>query len=157
MTKKRTLQILRGTTVQNDAYTGSAGELTMDTTTNELRLHDGSTAGGHVIGSGGGSSPYIIDKQEPTAENNYTWYRKWSDSWVEQGGKSSNSTTSGVLVTMAITMASTDYTILVAPVNGAGYGTSGYGGDSRTTTTFKVYCNNNGGRPSWWVVYGMAA
>lgn len=55
MTKKRTLQILRGTTVQNDAYTGSAGELTMDTTTNELRLHDGSTLGGHIIGNGGGS------------------------------------------------------------------------------------------------------
>lgn len=52
MTKIRTLQILRGTTVQNDAYTGSVGELTMDTTTNELRLHDGSTAGGYVIGSG---------------------------------------------------------------------------------------------------------
>ena len=110
-----------------------------------------------ALDAGGGSSPYIIDKQEPTAENNYTWYRKWSDGWVEQGGKSSNSNTSGVLVTMAITMASTDYTILVAPVNGSGYGTSGYGGDSRTTTTFKVYCNNNGGRPSWWVVYGMAA
>lgn len=55
MAKIRTLQILRGTTAQNDAYTGSAGELTMDTTTNELRLHDGSTAGGHLIGSGGGS------------------------------------------------------------------------------------------------------
>lgn len=50
MTKKRTLQILRGTTLQNNAYTGSAGELTMDTTKNELRLHDGSTAGGHKVG-----------------------------------------------------------------------------------------------------------
>lgn len=50
MTKKRTLQILRGTTLQNNAYTGSAGELTMDTTRNELRLHDGSTAGGHKVG-----------------------------------------------------------------------------------------------------------
>lgn len=58
MTKKRTLQILRGTTVQNNAYTGSAGELTMDTTTNELRLHDGSTAGGHIIGADGGSIHY---------------------------------------------------------------------------------------------------
>ena len=45
----KTLQLLRGTTAQNDSFTGHAGELTVDTTTNELRLHDGSTAGGHKI------------------------------------------------------------------------------------------------------------
>ena len=47
MTRK--LQILRGTTSQNNSYTGSAGELTMDTTLNEVRIHDGSTAGGHAL------------------------------------------------------------------------------------------------------------
>lgn len=52
MTKNRTIQIYRGTTAQNDAYTGSAGELTMDTTLNEIRIHDGSTEGGHKIGGG---------------------------------------------------------------------------------------------------------
>lgn len=45
------LQLYRGTTAQNDAYTGPAGELTVDTTLSKLRLHDGSTAGGTVIGS----------------------------------------------------------------------------------------------------------
>lgn len=49
MAKIRTLQLYRGTTAQNDTYTGSAGELTMDTTTNELRLHDGINAGGTPI------------------------------------------------------------------------------------------------------------
>ena len=51
MTKLRTIQILRGTTAQNNAYTGVIGELTMDTTTNEVRIHDGSTQGGVIIGS----------------------------------------------------------------------------------------------------------
>lgn len=46
---RRIIQVYRGTTAQNDAFTGESGELTMDTTRNELRLHDGSTAGGHVI------------------------------------------------------------------------------------------------------------
>lgn len=49
MAKIRTIQLYRGTTAQNEAYTGSAGELTMDTTLNEVRVHDGSTAGGHII------------------------------------------------------------------------------------------------------------
>lgn len=53
MTKNRTIQIYRGTTAQNDAYTGFAGELTMDTDKKEIRLHDGSTQGGKVIGAGG--------------------------------------------------------------------------------------------------------
>ena len=27
----------------------------------------------------------VIDYQEPTAENNYTWYRLYKSGWVEQG------------------------------------------------------------------------
>lgn len=85
MAKIRTLQILRGTTVQNNAYTGSAGELTMDTTTNELRLHDGSTAGGHVIGSGGGGSGYHPDlfdvKWADHICNDVQWLRADAFSW----------------------------------------------------------------------------
>ncbi len=53
MTRK--IQILRGTEAQNDAFTGAVGELTMDTTNNEIRIHDGSTVGGHKIGAGSGA------------------------------------------------------------------------------------------------------
>ena len=84
MAKIRTLQLYRGTTAQNDAYTGSAGELTMDTTTNELRLHDGSTAGGHVIGSGGGSGyhPDLFDvKWADHILNDVQWLRADTFSW----------------------------------------------------------------------------
>ena len=45
----RTIQILRGTNAQNNAFTGAAGELTMDTTNKELRIHDGETQGGKVV------------------------------------------------------------------------------------------------------------
>ena len=44
------LQLYRGTTAQNDAYTGLSGEVTVDTTLSKLRLHDGSTKGGVEIG-----------------------------------------------------------------------------------------------------------
>ena len=43
------VQLRRGTTAQNDAFTGVAGEVTVDTTLNTLRVHDGSQAGGHPI------------------------------------------------------------------------------------------------------------
>lgn len=29
---------------------------------------------------------FVVDSQLPTAQNNYTWYRKYKSGWVEQGG-----------------------------------------------------------------------
>jgi len=43
------IQFLRGTTSQNDAYTGPVGSLTIDTDVGNIRLHDGVTAGGYII------------------------------------------------------------------------------------------------------------
>ncbi|MDL2295863.1 hypothetical protein LJC18_03570 [Lachnospiraceae bacterium OttesenSCG-928-E19] len=59
----RILQIRRGTTTQNNQFTGMPGELTFDTTTKVLRVHDGETLGGFELarrdqigdGTGGGS------------------------------------------------------------------------------------------------------
>lgn len=43
------VSLLRGTTAQNLAFTGGVGQLTVDTTLNQLRLHDGVTPGGQLI------------------------------------------------------------------------------------------------------------
>ena len=40
------LQFRRGTTSQNNSFTGAAGELTIDTDVDSIRVHDGSTVGG---------------------------------------------------------------------------------------------------------------
>ena len=45
----RQIQIRRGSAAENDAFTGAIGEITMDTTNNTLRVHDGETAGGTVL------------------------------------------------------------------------------------------------------------
>jgi len=43
------LQFRRGTTAQNNAFTGAAGEISVDETIDTIRVHDGTTAGGHEI------------------------------------------------------------------------------------------------------------
>jgi len=43
------LQFRRGTTAQNNSFTGTAGELSIDTDLDTIRVHDGSTAGGFEI------------------------------------------------------------------------------------------------------------
>ena len=45
------VQLHRGTTAQNDAYTGLEGEITVDTTTGAIRVHDGKTKGGNLVGN----------------------------------------------------------------------------------------------------------
>lgn len=62
----------------------------------------------------------VIAFQEPTAQNNYAWYRKYADGWVEQGGRTANftNTTSssgdGKSVTLPIEMADTHYSVDVS-------------------------------------------
>lgn len=213
MTKLRTIQILRGTTAQNNAYTGVIGELTMDTEKKQLRIHDGSTAGGKVVGgdgitnqnpASGATNPiydwvgtlaeyqaqnietnhpdwvcYITDDfsaqaydayskaqtnslladkvdvghqviafQAPTAQNGYTWYRKYADGWVEQGGCYNNSNTTQPTgykntITWAIPFADTHYTVTAIgwSSDDSGYYQDGVFESSttpRTATTFTV-------------------
>jgi len=43
------LQFRRGTTSQNNSFTGAVGEISVDTDKDTLRVHDGSTAGGFEV------------------------------------------------------------------------------------------------------------
>ena len=43
------VQFRRGTTSQNNAFTGAQGELTIDTDVWTFRIHDGTTAGGRIV------------------------------------------------------------------------------------------------------------
>jgi len=58
------LQFRRGTTSQNNGFTGAVSEITIDTDTDAIILHDGSTAGGieivpsgTIVAFGGSSTP----------------------------------------------------------------------------------------------------
>jgi hypothetical protein len=55
------LQFRRGTTTQNNNFTGTAGELSVDTTLDTLRIHDGSTAGGFALAKETGTSNITIN------------------------------------------------------------------------------------------------
>ena len=48
------LQFRRGTTAQNNSFTGVVGEISIDTDTENIRVHDGSQAGGFEVVPAGG-------------------------------------------------------------------------------------------------------
>ena len=75
------LQFRRGTTSQNDAFTGAIGEITVDTQNDVLRVHDGSTAGGFAMVSAASTatltnktltSPNITTSIVPTSADGAT-------------------------------------------------------------------------------------
>ncbi len=50
------LQIRRGTTAQMTAFTGAEGEIAVNTSTDTVHVHDGSTAGGFALAKADGSN-----------------------------------------------------------------------------------------------------
>ena len=63
------VQFRRGTTTQNNAFTGAIGEITYDTDIETLRLHDGSTPGGGAIVATTTASQTILNKTLSTGSN----------------------------------------------------------------------------------------
>ena len=50
------VQFRRGTTAQNNSFTGAAGEISINTSNNTIRVHDGVTAGGFELAKFGNIS-----------------------------------------------------------------------------------------------------
>lgn len=74
------LQFRRGTSASNDGFTGAVGEITLDTDTNNIRIHDGSTAGGKeivpagtIMAYGGSSAPdgYLLCDSSAISRTTY--------------------------------------------------------------------------------------
>lgn len=145
----RQVQLRRGTTAENDVFTGAVGELTMNTDTNGLRIHDGTTTGGFDV-------PVLVAVQRPTADNNYTWYRKYSDGWVEQGGEYSGN---GTTVALPITMGNAKYQVHINKQSAPSYwATTDLTVGARTDSSFTVNTyGDNATMQIVWQVSGMGA
>ena len=68
---------------------------------------------------------YVVETQAPTAENNYTWYRKYKSGWVEQGGSTiinaqKANTQLYTDVNLPITMANQAYLVNIAFITDGG-------------------------------------
>lgn len=132
------LQIRRGTTAHNAVFTGAIGEMTVDTQRKDLRLHDGVKQGGYEI-------PTIIEQQLPSADNDYTWFIKYSNGWCEQGGYIPWSSGSKI-ITLPVEMADANYSIVGGLFNGtatATYEHMNFSGRTTTSFAFITYDNYN--------------
>lgn len=106
----------------------------------------------------------VIEFQAPIAANNYTWYRKYADGWVEQGGQYVGivGVSTGVSITLPVTMTDANYTLnITGEQNSSNWAGAVIRNGTRTTTGFQAYVWGGGSgdqiRGLCWVVQGMAA
>ena len=99
---------------------------------------------------------YVIESQAPTADNNYTWYRKYKSGWIEQGGIAAN-TPNGAVINLPVEMADTNYDIHIqSRFNNFG-GQCNVGSVNCTTTSFTHYHYGDTNQNWSWCVKGLSA
>lgn len=87
-----------------------------------------------------------------------SWYKKYSNGWVEQGGTFTSLYNQAV--TLIVPMKDTNYTILTSKTS---WGSAVIIVDTVTTTSFKVYGRGQGGSgfsenvSGYWYVVGLEA
>lgn len=102
---------------------------------------------------------FVVEWQKPTAENSYTWYRKYKSGWVEQGGCISLNgqiSETNKIIKLPVEMAYSTYFCSAAA--NANVGNVTYIGWEKTTE-FSIGINvsaENTGKTTWFVC-GMAA
>ena len=102
----------------------------------------------------------VIDFQVPTASNGYTWYRKYADGWVEQGGYIAVLGQQNTTITLPVEMAGTNYVVQIT--NDFNNASSQYGSqcNGRSTTQIIIKCGSYGSGDQMhanWQVSGMSA
>ena len=119
------IQFRRGTSAEHETFTGAPGEITVDTTNNTLRVHDGQTTGGTTLARADAvtdmtGTDYVVAWQSPTADNNYTWYRLYKSGWVEMGGMiPKNAGTTSVITNFPLSFSITPNVILTKVIDTA--------------------------------------
>lgn len=96
---------------------------------------------------------YVIETQNPTAENNYTWYRKYKSGWIEQAGHTTSSE-AGTICSFPVEMRDTNYSALISVT---GDSSSNFSTAVKTKhknyITVSTYTET---RPCDWMIFGFA-
>ena len=85
----------------------------------------------------------VVAFQAPTAGNNYTWYRKYADGWVEQGGIGATTSGNALAVVFPIVMSDANYTLNVtgqSPVSTTASTIHGCHYTTKTATGCSIIC-----------------
>jgi hypothetical protein len=101
---------------------------------------------------------YVVESQEPTSNNSYTWYRKYKSGWVEQGGRvklNGQISATNKRITLPVEMANTNYFCIAscnANVSSAAY----VGWEATTGFSIGITATATNTGTTTWLVAGIA-
>ena len=150
------VQFRRGTTTQNNAFTGAVGELTYDTEIKTLRIHDGST-------QGGGATVVTLASPQTLTNKTIGQGSTWSGNAIALAGGGTGAALTavagGILYsggsTLGISAAGNSGQLLISGGSGAPSWISASSITAGTATTATSHSWSNSGevvRRSWGVV-----
>ncbi len=135
----RQVQFRRGSAVEHNTFVGAEGEITVDTTNNTLRVHDGINPGGFALARQDLVGDTIADTF--VSEDGLSWYRKYKSGWLEQGGTSVSAN-----IVFPISFINTEYTVMALPVMiDGGIGTISVSYANKIETGVSIQVRWNGG------------
>jgi len=128
------LQFRRGTTTQNNNFTGTAGELSIDTDLDTIRVHDASTAGGFALLKETGVSNLTLNAQAEIRLGD-------SDSSNYVGFKSPGTVASNLIFTLPTTDGSSGQALVTDASGNLSFAAAGatITSDTSTNTNFLLY------------------
>lgn len=97
---------------------------------------------------------YVVESQLPTADNNYTWYRKYKSGWVEQGGRITLNgpiSASNKRITFPVKMSDTKYTACVHLNANAGMQAVYVGWEGTAGMSVGTASASSTGQTTWYV------
>ena len=99
----------------------------------------------------------VIAFQAPTAQNNYTWYRKYADGWVEQGGLVRSNSAATVSVVYPVAFADANYTLTIGLITtkDVAVGIQWAGAQTKSSTGCEIRVDSEMSKN--WMACGMAA
>lgn len=154
----RQIQFRRGSSAEHETFTGAPGEITVDTTNNTLRVHDGQTPGGTVLAKQSEipdltSLDYIV----ASGRTDTIWWRKYKSGAVDMGGHYTGNATT---ITLPVKLANTNYEVCLTKNEATtDWATTHITVATRTTSTITIssYGNSASMRIAWQIINAMAA
>lgn len=154
----RQIQFRRGTSAQHETFTGAPGEITVDTTNNTLRIHDGETPGGTTLAKQSeipdlASLDYIVE----SGRTDTMWWRKYNSGTVDMGGHYTGNATT---ITLPVKLADNNYEVILTKNDAIAYwATTHITVGTRTTTKFAIstYGDSANMRIAWQITNATAA
>ncbi len=152
------IQFRRGTAPEHENFTGAIGEITVDTTNNTLRVHDGQTPGGTVLARAD-SVPDLtpLDYIVASGRTDTMWWRKYKSGTVDMGGHYTGNATT---ITLPVKLANTNYEVLISKNEPVAYWATTHlsvGGRAKDKFVISSYGDSANMRVAWQITNATAA